>query len=234
MRLTHCGRMIFHSVCRRENASERAASHCAVGIDCTAPRTISATLAMIGSARPSVALIQSGNGIVTPPTWNSNGIRNITKNSSTSHGALRKNWTTTHDAPRTGAASEMRAKPSSTPATVPTIIANTLISRLNRNPCASSGVHLHEQLRRRSACPAPPAPARARPTRANTREAARAPGARRSKQRRAPLDRIERVARRRQRAGERGGSTARSAGAVPLIARTPARAGALRATASPG
>ena len=29
IRFMHCGRMIFHSVCRRENASERAASHCA-------------------------------------------------------------------------------------------------------------------------------------------------------------------------------------------------------------
>src|SRR5262252_7439162 len=67
---THCGRMIFHSVSRREKASERAASHCAVGIDCTAPRTISATLAMIGSARPNVALIQSGKGTVVLPTLN--------------------------------------------------------------------------------------------------------------------------------------------------------------------
>src|SRR5215471_14579699 len=64
IRFTHCGRMIFHSVSRREKASDRAASHWAVGIDCTAPRTISATLAMIGSASPSVALIQSGKGIV--------------------------------------------------------------------------------------------------------------------------------------------------------------------------
>src|SRR5690349_22014757 len=98
MRLTHWGRMIFHSVWPRENASERAASHCAVGIDCTAPRMISATLAMIGSASPSVALIQSGKGIVTPPTRNWNGSRYITKKSSTSHGALRKNCTTIHEA----------------------------------------------------------------------------------------------------------------------------------------
>src|SRR5215471_15918849 len=64
MRFTHWGRMIFHKVWRREKASERAASHWSVGIDWTAPRTISATLAMIGSASPSVALIQSGKGIV--------------------------------------------------------------------------------------------------------------------------------------------------------------------------
>src|SRR5215467_13811024 len=91
IRFTHCGRMIFHSVSRREKASDRAASHWAVGIDCTAPRTISATLAMIGSARPNVALIQSGNGTVVLPMLNWKGSRYITKNSSTSHGALRKN-----------------------------------------------------------------------------------------------------------------------------------------------
>src|SRR6516164_11188366 len=88
MRFTHCGRMIFHSVSRREKASDRAASHCAVGIDWTLPRTISATLAMIGSASPSVAFIQSGNGMVVLPIVNWNGRRYITKNSSTSHGAL--------------------------------------------------------------------------------------------------------------------------------------------------
>src|SRR4029434_4748943 len=142
IRLTHCGRMIFHNVSRRENASERAASHCAVGIDWTAPRTISAMFAMIGNARPIVALIQSGNGIVTPPTWNSNGSRYMTKKSSTSHGALRKNWTTTHDVPRTGERSEIRANPRATPATVPIAIAQTLISRLHRKPFASNGVHL--------------------------------------------------------------------------------------------
>src|SRR5215831_15056873 len=91
IRLMHCGRMIFDRVSRRENASERAASHCAVGIDWTAPRTISATLAMIGSARPNVALIQSGKGTVVLPMLNWKGSRYITKNSSTSHGALRKN-----------------------------------------------------------------------------------------------------------------------------------------------
>src|SRR5438552_5867986 len=142
IRLTHCGRMIFHNVSRRENASDRAASHCAVGIDCTAPRTISAMFAMIGNASPMVALIQSGNVTVTPATWNSNGSRYMTKNSNTSHGALRKNWTTAHDVPRTGANSEIRAKPSANPVTVPMVIAHTLISRLNAKPLARSGVHL--------------------------------------------------------------------------------------------
>src|SRR5439155_22474625 len=108
IRFTHWGRMIFHNVSRREKASERAASHCAVGIDCTAPRTISAKLAMIGSARPSVALIQSGNGIVTVPTRNWNGSRYITKKSRTSHGALRKNCTTSHDVRLTERTGERR------------------------------------------------------------------------------------------------------------------------------
>ena len=45
--------------------------------------------------------------------------------------------------PRTGASSEIRANPSSTPAAVPISIAKTLISRLKRKPCASSGVHFH-------------------------------------------------------------------------------------------
>ena len=48
-----------------------------VGIDCTAPRTISDTFAITGSARPSVALIQSGIGIVTPNTVTWNGNRNM-------------------------------------------------------------------------------------------------------------------------------------------------------------
>ena len=69
--------MIIHSVCRRLKASDAADSHCAVGIDCTAPRTISDTLAITGSDRPSVALIQSGIGIVTPKTVTWNGSRNM-------------------------------------------------------------------------------------------------------------------------------------------------------------
>ena len=42
--------MIIHNVCRRLNASEAAASHCVVGIDWIAPRTISDTFAMTGNA----------------------------------------------------------------------------------------------------------------------------------------------------------------------------------------
>ena len=46
----HWGRMISKRICRRVNASECAASHCPDGIDAMAPRTISETLAMTGSA----------------------------------------------------------------------------------------------------------------------------------------------------------------------------------------
>ena len=60
IRLKHCGRMIRHIVCRRVKARLSEASHCAVGTDCTAPRTISEILAMIGSDRPKTAFIQSG------------------------------------------------------------------------------------------------------------------------------------------------------------------------------
>ena len=66
IRLMHWGKMIIHNVCRRLNANDAAASHCVVGIDWTAPRTISDTFAITGNARPSVALVQSGMGIVTP------------------------------------------------------------------------------------------------------------------------------------------------------------------------
>ena len=61
IRFTHCGTMIIHSVWRRLNASEAADSHWAVGIDWIAPRTISDTFAMTGSASPSVAFDQSGS-----------------------------------------------------------------------------------------------------------------------------------------------------------------------------
>ena len=68
MRLMHWGKMIIHSVCRRLKASDAADSHCVVGIDWMAPRTTSDTFAITGSDRPSVALIQSGIGIVMPKT----------------------------------------------------------------------------------------------------------------------------------------------------------------------
>ncbi|MNG41797.1 hypothetical protein D3C84_1312100 [compost metagenome] len=61
MRLKHCGRMIERKICPRVNASERAASHWVLGIEAMAPRKISATLALVGKARPMVTLTQSGN-----------------------------------------------------------------------------------------------------------------------------------------------------------------------------
>src|SRR6516162_8704885 len=92
IRLTHWGRMIRHMVWRRVKASASAASHWVEGTDLTAPRTTSATLAMTGSAKPTVALTQSGNGMWTPKMVIWNGTRNITKNNRTSQGALRKIW----------------------------------------------------------------------------------------------------------------------------------------------
>ncbi len=53
IRLTTCGRMIRHRVCRRVKAEASAASHWAVGTELTAPRTISAMFAMIGSDSPN-------------------------------------------------------------------------------------------------------------------------------------------------------------------------------------
>jgi len=47
---------------------------------------------MTGSASLNIALSQSGNGIVRPKIFNSNGNRDLAKNNKTSHGALRKNW----------------------------------------------------------------------------------------------------------------------------------------------
>src|SRR3546814_19828843 len=72
--------MISHSVWRREKASDSAASHWPDGSETTAPRTISETLAMTGSARPRGAFIQSGKGIVTQATLNSKGRRHMQKN----------------------------------------------------------------------------------------------------------------------------------------------------------
>ena len=69
--------MISHRVWRRVKASDAADSHCPLGIDCAAPRMISETLAITGSASPNVALIQSGIGIVTPKIVTWNGSRNM-------------------------------------------------------------------------------------------------------------------------------------------------------------
>ena len=66
------------------------ASHCAVGTDWTAPRTISEMFAMIGRQSPKTAFIQSGTGITRSPTTISKGKVSMTMNSRTSHGELRK------------------------------------------------------------------------------------------------------------------------------------------------
>src|SRR6476469_1069422 len=105
--------MIIHNVWRRLNASEPAASHCVVGIDWTAPRAISETFAITGSASPSVAFVQSGIGIVTPRTLTWNG------------------------------SSEICAKPRKRPVTVAIAIAMKLIARLKTKPRARGGVHFH-------------------------------------------------------------------------------------------
>ncbi len=73
MRRTHCATMISRRICQRENAIELAASHCVSGIDCTAPRSTSATLALAGSASPTTTLNQSGNGTIWLPIFTSNG-----------------------------------------------------------------------------------------------------------------------------------------------------------------
>ncbi|MNT59867.1 hypothetical protein D3C72_1974100 [compost metagenome] len=73
MRRTHCGSTISRKIWLRRNASDCAASHCALGMDWIAPRKISATMALAGSARPSTTLIQSGNGTVQCDRCSSNG-----------------------------------------------------------------------------------------------------------------------------------------------------------------
>ncbi|MNC44853.1 hypothetical protein D3C75_937730 [compost metagenome] len=73
MRRRHCGRMIDRKICARLKASERAASHWVAGIEATAPRKISATLALAGSARPMVTFSQSGKASQVPATWISKG-----------------------------------------------------------------------------------------------------------------------------------------------------------------
>src|SRR5277367_966072 len=87
--LMHCGRIISHIVWRRVNDRDSAASHCVEGIERTAPRMTSATFAITGNANPTVAFCQSGTGMVVLKMVTWNGTRNITKNQSTSHGALR-------------------------------------------------------------------------------------------------------------------------------------------------
>src|ERR1700746_2491121 len=124
MRFTHCGKMIIEIVWRRVKASEAADSHWPDGIDWTAPRTISETLAITGSAKPKVALIQSGTGMVLPKIVNWNGSRYMQKKRSTSQGAWRKKWVTSQAARRIGAWSEIWARPRKTPAAVPPAMAS--------------------------------------------------------------------------------------------------------------
>src|SRR5471030_88879 len=73
MRRTHCGTTIFSRICQRENASEAAASHCADGMEATAPRNTSAMFALAGRASPSITFNQSGNGTEAPKMWISKG-----------------------------------------------------------------------------------------------------------------------------------------------------------------
>src|SRR5260370_29097463 len=70
---THWGSAMRRKISLRRKASDWAASHCAVGMDWMAPRKISATLALVGRARPSTTLTQSGNGKVQPTSFSSNG-----------------------------------------------------------------------------------------------------------------------------------------------------------------
>ena len=51
--------MIRHIVCRRVKARDSAASHWVLGTERTAPRTISATLAMTGRLKPNVTIQQA-------------------------------------------------------------------------------------------------------------------------------------------------------------------------------
>lgn len=73
MRRRHCGSTISRKISPRRKASDCAASHCALGIDWIAPRKISATTALVGSARPSTTLSQSGKGTVQATSRSSNG-----------------------------------------------------------------------------------------------------------------------------------------------------------------
>ena len=139
--LMHCGRIISHIVWRGVNDSDSAASHCVEGIERTAPRTTSATFAMTGSAKPMVAFCQSGKGMVVLKMVTWNGTRNMTKNKSTSHGALRKTWVTNQLTPATILISESNARPSQRPAMVPSSIASSEMAMLKANPVSRRGAH---------------------------------------------------------------------------------------------
>src|SRR5579872_3183209 len=66
----------------------------------------------------------------------------MTKNSSTSHGALRNTWVTNQATEATGLNSESSARPSQRPAKVPSSIASSEIAMLKANPVSKSGAHL--------------------------------------------------------------------------------------------
>ena len=96
---------------------------------------------MTGKAKPTVALIQSGKGMRRPNMVIWNGTRNITKNSSTSQGALRKNCVTSQLIAARGRNSDNKARPRPSPAIVPSTMASSEIRMLKAKPRNRSGDH---------------------------------------------------------------------------------------------
>ena len=136
--------MMRNSVCRRLKARLSEASHCAVGTEATAPRTISEMLAMIGRLSPNTAFIQSGIGMITPPISISKGKASSTMNRITSQGELRKSWVMNQATRRTAGFSDICASPSAAPAAVPMVIASTEISTFRKKPDRSrKGIQRH-------------------------------------------------------------------------------------------
>ena len=123
-------------------ASDAADSHCAVGIDWMAPRTISDTFAITGSASPQRRL--------DPVGYRDRHAEHVHLERQQEHAVEEQ-----HQPRRV--AKEMRREPRALPhrrqqrdlreaeeecrrRSLPAI-ATALIARLNRNPCSSSGVH---------------------------------------------------------------------------------------------
>src|SRR3546814_5919911 len=71
--------------------------------------------------------------------WSSDVCSSDLKNSSTSQGALRKNWVTNQDPARSGGSSEICMSPSTAPAAVPIAMARKEIAILKTKPSSSSG-----------------------------------------------------------------------------------------------